>query len=31
MENSNFGKNLIDTDAQVIVIANLIYVVLVGK
>ena len=30
MENSNFGKNLIDTDAQVIVIANLIYVVLVG-
>eukprot|EP00116_Pleurobrachia_bachei_P000907 sb/3461169/ len=30
MENSNFGKNLIDTDAQVIVIANLIYVVLVA-
>ena len=30
MENDTFGKSLIDTDAQVIIIVNIIYVVMVG-
>ena len=31
MENDSFGKSLIDTDAQVIILMNIIYVVTVGK
>ena len=31
MENESFGKNLIDTDAQVIILMNIIYIVTVGE
>ena len=31
MENEGFGKNLIDTDAQVIILMNIIYIVTVGR